>query len=163
MSREDIRIVWQSGDAEVERDTLEFWRKSGLLPKGVDAGERLKQLCVVAYQNGELVGVVTVALTQINFLRARLAMIRVASPPDGSNARLRLIPARMVLAAQKVLEQWSLAHPEERVMGVGAVTAPGIYRRMNKAIWEPFGFVLVNYTPRGEQFRLAWFSHANVE
>src|SRR5258706_16411596 len=99
MNKEEIRVVWQSANAEVERDALVFWRKRGLLPQGVDAAERLKQLCVVTYENGQIVGAVTAQIREIDFLHVKLAVIRVAAPPDRTNARLRLFPARMVLAA----------------------------------------------------------------
>ncbi len=163
MTGEEIRVVWQSANAEVERDALVFWRKRGLLAAGVDAAGRLKQLCLVTYDNGKIVGAVTAQIREIDFLHAKLAVIRVAAPPDRASGRLRFFPARMVLAAQRALEEWSLAHPEERVMGVGGIVARGTYRKMHQAIWKPFGFVLVNYTQRGEQFRLAWFRHATVE
>jgi hypothetical protein len=162
----DLRPVWRCADASVERDVLVFWREHRLLPQRADAGRRLKDLCVVAYLGPRVVGSLSTPLARIEFLRARLAMIRLAAPAErrGASLATRLLPARLLLKGQRLLAEWSLANPSERVMGLGAIVPPGTYgRKMKQAVWQPFGLVLANHTPRGEQFRVAWFAHATVE
>src|SRR5258707_610104 len=141
MSRPDLRAVWRSADAATERDMLAFWRKWRLLPDEADAGQRLKELCVVACADGEIIGAVTATIRQIDFLRARFVVIRVAAPGARATGRLQIFPARMVLLAQKTLEQWSLAHPEEKVMGVAGLVAPKTYRMMDRPICVPVGLL----------------------
>jgi hypothetical protein len=166
MTTAEYRTVWRCADATVERDALAFWRALDLLPEGADPRRRLDALCVVAYRGRHLVGTLETPLRRIELVRSRLAMIRVIAPSERRGASLasRLLPARLVLKGQKLLEEWSLAHPEEKVMGLGAIVPPGTFgQKVKRAVWEPSGLVLANKSPGGQQLRVCWFPHARVE
>ena len=155
-----LRGIWRRADAAVERDVLACWSQ------GADLNRRLKNLCVVAYKGGKIVGTLETPLRRIEILRTRLAMIRLAGPTarHGASLGTRLLPARLVVAGQTILEDWSRAHPEEQVMGVGAIVPPGTYGpRMKRAVWEPTGLILANQSPQGVQLRVSWFAHGRVE
>jgi hypothetical protein len=165
VSKPQYRIVWRNPDALIERDTLAFWREQDLLPDSADAAQRLKDLCVVAYEGPRIVGTVETPLQRLEFVRARLAMVRLAAPPERNphHPGIRIMPARLVTIAKGVLEAWSREHPEEQVAGLGAIVRPGTFgTKMRDPVWRATGLTLVNHTTRGDQVRLVWFGHATV-
>jgi hypothetical protein len=155
-----VKTVWPAPDATVERDVLEFWEHEKLLPANADRAARVKELCVVAYDGPIVVGSVEAHLNYVDFLCARMATFRVAV---AARHRRGGLATKLSLAAQKVLEQWSLEHPEEKLMGIGGNTQGNWGDQLRKAVMQPTGFVLVNYSEKGEQYRVVWFRHATID
>jgi hypothetical protein len=55
-------------------------------------------------------------------------------------------------------------HPEERVLGLGAVIeSPDLAERARQPFWPQTRMGLVGYTPEGRQIRVAWFAHARLD
>jgi hypothetical protein len=155
-----LKNVWRSADAVVERDVLAYLRCQELLPEAADAALRLKELCIVAYDGPLVVGAITATLRRVEFLRARIALLRVSV---GSGYRGAQLALNMLGEAQRVLDRWSVEHPEEKLMGVGTVSeTKDIGSKLHEAVHQPFGLTLVSYTERGSQFRVAWFRHATI-
>jgi hypothetical protein len=156
-----LKTVWPAPDATVERDVLEFWEHEKLLPANADRAARVKELCVVAYDGPIVVGSVEAHLNYVDFLCARMATFRVAVAVSHRRSH---VATTITLEAQKVLEGWSLAHPEEKLMGIGGNTqARNLSDKLREAVLQPTGFALVNYNEKGEQYRLVWFKHANID
>jgi hypothetical protein len=161
MSKTVIKSAWRLRDEVMERDLRAFWRETGLLPDTADAAQRARDLCVVAYDGECFVGEVEARIRRLQFVRARIAMLKVAVVREHRAGHLA---SEMVIEAQRLLERWSLEHPEEKVMGIGGVVQTrALGDKLREPIFKPFGLVLVGYTARGEQIRLAWFPHARVE
>lgn len=155
-----LKTVWRSADAVTERDVLAFWREHNLLPADVDLAARLKDIAVVAYDGERVVGVSEGSLTYMERVRARVAMQKISVAAD---RRRESIAQDLATQYRKTMEEWSKAHPEEKVMAVGSIVAT---RHLGDAGRRPVfrnGMALIGYTPQGEQIRIGWFSHAQVE
>jgi hypothetical protein len=156
-----IRPAWRLGDGEIELAARAFWRRLNILPAGVRPEDRVKELCSVAFLNGEVAGLSTTVIEPVPFLRSRLAMLRVAVDPAH---RRRLIAVELTRHTGDHLEQWSLDHPAEDVKGLAAILQSSAFQAHQKSpVWPRSGLVLVGYTTDGQQFRVRWFNHAVVE
>lgn len=161
MSEIAYKSAWLKKDPVIERDTLAFWQASNLLPKNALPADRLRELCTVAYDGGRLIAVSTAKITEMDFLRSRIAMWRCSIAPD---MRGKHISTEMGRVSRQVLEEWSLAHPEERVMGMGtAVQTANLDQKKKRPIWKASGLTFVGYSNQGQQIRIAWFDHAEIE
>lgn len=156
----EFRPVWQLHDPQAERDALAFWKRIGVFKSEARMTEQLKQLCVLTYDGDELVGVSTAALRHIKLLNCRMAMHAIAVAPG---ARSHHTSTNTTLATIALLEQWSLDHPEEGVMGVGAIIQSSLLvQNKRQAVWPNTKLTFIGFTAQGEQFRVFWFQHATV-
>lgn len=156
----DLRPAWRRADPDIERDAIAFWKRLGILPKGVRPEERAAELVAVAYRDDRLVGVATAAVARIDALRGRFAMLRAAVDTEHRRDRIAL---DLAILARELIEIWSREHPEERLLGLGAlVESPDLLERAKQPYWPQTRFGLVGYTPDGRQIRVAWFAHARV-
>lgn len=155
-----FRAAWRQNDPVLERDAVAFWKQLNLLPSEASAEGRLKELCAVAYAGENAVAVSTAGIHHLTFLRSNMAMYRCAVSPS---ARSGQVATRITLFSRDVLEQWSLAHREEKLMGLGTVVQSRLLvENQCEAIWPDTKFVFVGYTPAGYQMRVLWFAHATA-
>jgi len=153
----DVRPAWRRDDPEIAADAIGFWSRLGLLPKDVAPGQRAQELVAAAYKDGRLVAVSTAHIETIDFLGARMAVIRGATDPD-----YRRSHAQLALAApsRRALEEWALANPDERCAGGIVFVDPaewGDFARL--PVWPESELQLAGYDQRGSQIRLRWFDH----
>jgi hypothetical protein len=162
-SEYEVRPVWRQKDPVAERDAAAFWNKLGILPPGTRVEDRLKELCLVGYDSGELIGVMTAEIRHIKTLNCKMAMVRTAVLPD---ARGHHIGAALAIQSSPVLEKWSRENPAEEVMGAGAVLQiridPARHPERKTSPMGPFGSIFAGYTAEGHQFWIKWFDHATV-
>ncbi|MEA3040669.1 MAG: hypothetical protein QOC65_158 [Sphingomonadales bacterium] len=157
----DLRPAWRLGDPEIERDAIAFWARTGILPPGVRPEERARELVTAAYRGERLVGVTTAALGRIDALRGRFAMLRGAVDPAHRRSRLGF---DLLLFSRELIERWSLEHPEEKLLGLGAVIeSPDLAERARQPFWPQTRLGLIGYTSEGRQIRVAWFAHARLD
>jgi hypothetical protein len=163
----DYQFVWRSATAGMRADAKALWTRLGILPSGVDADKRADELCAVAYQGTELVGVSTAGIARIESLRQKFAMVRVLVIP---RFRSYLMSWKLSGIAYDGLQAWSQSNPHEQVMGMGSVIEnEGVNAMRSPPFWplrpgDPprSGSVLIGYTDKNEQVRVAWFDHAIV-
>lgn len=159
----EFRPAWRLDDAGIEADAVAFWERLGILPAGVSAAERAKQLVSVAYKDGALAGVMTAELALLEQVRTRLAMIRGASDPVHRRAN---VARALTIYSYQLLARWSADHPGERLGGLGAfvenreMLSGSDY--MRRPYWPESGFILAGYTPDGRQIRISWFEDFRV-
>jgi hypothetical protein len=151
---------WQKADPKAEADATALWKELGVLPEGVEATERVKELCVLAYAKDELAAISTVVVRHLPFLKNNFGMFRtVVAPKFRRHSLARIMPRE----ARDVLEVWALANPDAGVMGLGTVVQSAeIQAQSRAAVWRTSGLTLVGYNERNEQIRIAWFGHARV-
>jgi hypothetical protein len=154
----EIASAWRLNNDNVEREAIQFWNRLMILPAGVDAAARAKELVAVAHLNGEVAGVATASIEDLAFVRSRFAMFRCAVAPEHRRSR---IAAELTVYSKNLLERWSLEHPDEDVKGMGILLEAQI-DRANQPVWQRSGLTVAGFTPRGQQIRLAWFSHARI-
>ncbi len=156
-----IKTAWRKSDAGLEADATAYWEKHKLTPPDQHA-DRAKELVAIGYRNGSVVAVTTAELVILPGLRARFAMGRVSVAPSERRGSLG---ARMGGYMRRVLEAWSLEHPEEDVKGFGGViTAAEFGEKQRQPVWNDWGvdIAVAGYLPTGEQIRIGWFAHARL-
>ena len=157
----DVRPAWRRGDAAIERDAIDFWTRTSLLPSDVDPADRASELVAVAYCGDRVIGATTATLNNYGPLRARFAFLRGAVDPE---FRRRQVGRTLLQFSRPLLEQWSAEHPEERVLGLGSIIESGQFAELRRFPVSPDGqLVLVGYLDDGRQIRVSWFAHARVE
>ena len=156
----DIRAAWRRKDPAIERDAELFWLANNALPPGTDVGARLSELCAAAYVRDKLVGISTTPIREINFLRTKLAMLRVLVSTD---VRVQNVARRLGVFSRDLLEAWSKENPNEGVMGLGAVIqSPLLVKNVTEAVYPETKLAFIGYTQEGFQMRVFWFAHATV-
>lgn len=160
MAEVDYRGVWQAADTRTRVDAMNFWTEYDLLNKAADPAARAAQLCVIAYEDGAVVGVATAQIRPLELLKGRFAMFRCAVAPG---RRRRGVATALAVRSRGVLEAWALANPEREVLGMACVVlGPELQAKQAQALWPLSGLGLVGYTEAGAQVRVAWFSHTMV-
>jgi len=62
--------------------------------------------------------------------------------------------------ARDILERWSIANPDEKLAGMGAVIeSKELAGREKQPFWPNTRFGVVGYTADGRQIRVSWFEH----
>ena len=157
-----LRLVeaWQKQDFALETAAIGFWRSIGVLPSRVDERERARQLCVIAYAEGEVAGLATLVLRVIPQVKSKLAMFRCSVSPV--HRRLG-VAAALAVASRDISQAWAREHPEQELKGMGCVVQGAeLSEKKEQAIWPLSGLNLVGYNTRGEQIRVVWFKGATV-
>jgi hypothetical protein len=155
-----FRPAWRLGDAAINRDAIAFWDRNNMLPAAASLEERLAQVVAGAYDGDKMIAIATANIREVDFLRARLAMFRCSVDRE---TRERRLATAISLYAFDVLERWSLAHPDEQLMGVGAVIqSRALVEHDNHAVWPDTKLTFVGYTNEGYQFRVRWFAHGTI-
>lgn len=157
----DLHPAWRRDNEQFERDAVAFWNRLGILPPAVTPEDRAKELAAVAYKDGKLVAVTTIALARIEEVRARLGMLRGATDPEHRRGH---VAWALALFTRDLIERWANEHPEERVGGIGAVVESEDLRgREKQPIWPKTGLILVGYTAKGLQLRVSWFEDFRLD
>ena len=154
--------AWDRDDSTHAANAKAFWTGLGLL-KPAAAEERVKELCSLAYANGQLVGVTTVVLDFHPPLNSRFAFYRCAVAPDFRRHYLATLLTRHTLTT---MEAWSLENPQEEVQGIAAILqARELGSKAVHPQWADYNIHLnlVGFDPHGDQIRVAWFRHARLE
>lgn len=161
MSDIQFKDLWRKADPVAERDALAFWEAHRLMPKTADPAKRLSELCCAAYAGGQMIAISTAKLTEVGFLRSRIAMWRCAITPAHRGQHLSTEMGRF---ARGVMEDWARAHQDERVMGIGTtIQTTNLDEKKKRPIWHASGMVFVGYSAQDEQIRVAWFDHAEID
>lgn len=156
-----FRPAWHLADPVIERDAEAFWRRENLLAADMPLQERMSELCMAGYDDeGALIAVSTAKIEYVGFLGCKLALFRCAVASDKRRSRL----ATVIMAhSREHLEQWSLAHPEEAVMGMITVTQTDAFdTRPQRGILRSSHLGFVGWTAAGNPIRVAWFEHGRV-
>lgn len=149
--------TWAKNDPAQEEEAMAFWTAQNALQGELAPDQRVKQLAVMAYGDGKLVGVSTLNVQYFETLRQKFAFVRELVHRDH---RLEHISIALTEKTRECIEEYALAHPEEQIMGMAAVfQAPGIGKR---PISRGGNLSLIGYTPNNEQVRAMWFKHARV-
>ena len=112
------KTVWQITNETVKKEALELWRSYNALPEGQEE-DRLKCLCVVAYNNGtDLVGVSTILLKYFNVVKANIALFRCLVKEE---YRRSGVATELAVRCKVVMEEWSKTHPAEKLAGFGTI------------------------------------------
>ena len=157
----EIRPAWRRDDPQIEADAIEFWTRLELLPQGVPPEQRVKELIAAVYQGGKLISVATAAIEWFPHLRARFAVLRGATDPEHRRSGAQLA---LAVPVRRILEQWALEHPEEKLAGGLAfvrVEEWGGFAQI--PVWPESELTLIGWASDGSQVRVAWFDHYRLD
>lgn len=157
----ELRPAWRLNDARIEADVIAFWNRLNILPAGVKAEERAKELIAVVYKDDDIVGVHTATLDRLDQVRTRLAMLRSAVDPQYRRSHISMA---LTVYSRALLERWSRDHPDERLGGLGAIMeSRQLAERGKQPYWPNTRFILAGYTPDGRQIRISWFEDFRLD
>ncbi|MGV8995926.1 MAG: hypothetical protein ACOH12_03150 [Parvibaculaceae bacterium] len=149
--------AWKKNDPKLESDARRIWSDPGVLPPGIGAEDRIEQLAVVAYENGELAGLSTLNVLTFSPLKQKFAFFRGYVLPD---FRLREVGRDIVLETYNRIEAYALANPQEKIAGMMAVVQiPNVGENPQG---KKIKMTLIGYTNDNQQVRLTWFDHFRV-
>jgi len=157
----DLHPAWRRDDRQIELDAIAFWTRLNLLPPDVDPEQRARELAAIAYKDGRIAGVTTIALTRVEQVRARLGMLRGAVDPEFRRSHVGMA---LFFFTRALIEQWSMEHPQERVAGLGAVLqSPDLAAWEKQPFWPISRFGLIGFAPDGHQIRVSWFEDFRLD
>ena len=153
----EVRAAWRRDDPRIQADAIAMWTRLGILPPGVNVGQRAGELVAAAYRGDRLAAVATAVPEHVEFLRARMLVLRGMTDPDFRRSHAQVA---LTLPVKQLLESWAAAHPEEGIAGVIGFVEPGLWGEMYRMpVAPPWPLTLVAYTHDGQQVRVAWFDH----
>jgi GNAT superfamily N-acetyltransferase len=156
-----LKNVWRRNDPADEEAARGFWTQWNQIAPRLHH-QRAAELGVMTYAGDRLIAVATAELAVLPGLRARFAVAQLGVDPA---YRRQSVSRRTFGYLLTILEEWSVAHPEEKVVGMAAVIEAHEYaEKQREPVWPDWGLNLglVGYTPRGQQIRVSWFRHARV-
>jgi hypothetical protein len=159
MSDIEFKFAWRKNDRALEEGAMEFWTRLRLLPRNVTPEQRSKELCAVALQDGRVIALTTATVEAMKQFRCRMAVYRIATQPA---VRRRDVTAELAEFTRLQMEEWSLEHPEEGVMGLAAIIQARQFVTQRPSVFWPGQMTFMGYTETGHQVRVAWFKHATV-
>lgn len=156
----ELRLGWRRNDPAIAADAKAFWKDLSILPAGVDADGRVDEIVYAAYAGERLVAVSTAIIEEIPFLHCKMAMYRCAVAPDFRGRNMSVMISAHSL---KALEAWSLANPDEDVMGMMAVMENETYKKKSHPHRAPeTRLSLAFFNAQGQKIVIGWFDHARL-
>ena len=151
----DVRIAWGRNDPGIEADAIALWTRLGILPSDTTPEARAKQIVAAVYSGDRLAAIATAVPEQIDFLRARMLVLRGMTAPEFRRSHAQVSLGGPAIAA---LTEWTKAHPEEKLAGADRLRRAGRLGRADpharRALLQ---WTLVAYTHDGKQVRVIWF------
>lgn len=159
MSEITFKNVWQKEDQSIAQSVVDLWTKNKILPADVAPEERVKEICGLAYDGNEVVGVTTCTIRYMGQLRSHAAFVRCFIEP-GHRAHST---GRNLTAETKIyLSDWSEANPELQVRGMAVVVQSAIIKAMPRfgvPVWNKTKLFVIGFTEDDDQVRFTWFDH----
>ena len=156
----DLRLGWRRNDPSIMADAKAFWELHEMIPTDVSLDERASEILLAAYAGDRLVAVSTATIENIPALRCRMAAYRCAVAPDFRGKNMSVLISAHSL---KALEAWSLANPDEGVMGMLAVMENENYQKKTHPHRAPATRLsLAFFSAKGQKIVVGWFDHARL-
>lgn len=152
-----FRSVWQQKDAAVERDAIAAWKAAGVAASTEDLSARLKQICIVGYEDRELVGLSTIFIRYSQVVRENMVFVRVFV---AKGHREKGLAVDLTYATHDAMSAYSLDNAQLRIGGtLGVVATRGHFDR--PVVGSQM--VLIGYTPDNDPLLVRWFDHYKLD
>ena len=149
--------AWKQNNPKFEQDAIAMWAETGRLLQKHSPEERAKELAVLAYSDGRLIGITTAIVGLYPALRQKFAFMRLLLRPEAEKSGV-VVP--LTFAFRETLRQWSEDNPAEKVAGYAAVLSNARYG--NRGVLNA-GLTLVGHSPEGHQVRVCWWDHFRLD
>jgi hypothetical protein len=156
----ELRIGWLRNDPAIAADAKAFWKQYEIINRDEIAAERTSEIVLAAYAGERLVAVSTAKIETIPRLRCKMAVYRCAVAPDFRGKNMAVMISAHSL---KTLEAWSLANPDEGVLGMLAVMMNEKYQKETHPHRSPeTKLSLAYFNEQGQKVVVGWFDHARI-
>lgn len=156
-----LERVWQSIDASLSKDIVDFWLINGALKNREAAMQRVGQVAYIARaSSGEIVAVTSAYLKENTQLNGSFYYLRafVAEPARRSSVGIELL--RKVQTYFESLYKEGMLSP---AIGLFLeVENPLIKKSLNEAIWPDTNFVYIGSNTKGDHLRVYYFDGARI-
>lgn len=162
-SSKQIRFVdvWQAGSPEHHESVKHLWKSLGLMNGDAEINRRLQQLCFLAFDKDQLVGVSTTRLETLPNLRASFYLFRCLVLPQ---YRRQGVARGLTRHCRDRLSDWSRENPDPRACGMATIVESLLLSELSRLpVWPASGLTLIGHTEIGQQIRVVWFDHARLE
>ena len=158
MSEAEYVVAWKKDDPQIAADAIAVWNSTNSLPADINPEDRAKELCALAYINGEVAGISTIAIRPYMPLgNRRFGFLRVFTLPRFEQQSIAI---GLAITCRDALRQWSIDNPAEKLYGMAAIY------QSDKLGHYPIGesgLMLIGYGPNKEQIRVVWFNHLHLK
>ncbi len=156
-----FRPAWQQNDPQIIADARRLWAAEGLPPSMTQ--EREKEICAVAYHDGEPIAVSTVNLYYDPTMRNNMFGYRCMT---AAHFRQHNMAWRITAYSVKVLQEWCAQNPDQKALGLMIAVETDKYEKgLRRPARDGFGMTLhfIGYSQAGDQLRVVWFDDATLD
>jgi len=156
-----LETVWQLEKPQLVDSVKDFWIGQGI-PPAVTIG-RAGQICAVATEVDSIVAVSTATPYYHQHMRNKFFVYRCMVAPA---ARQQNLAWKISSYSLKILQDWSERNPQEKVLGlIICVETDKFTAGLRRPVREKYGFNMhfVGYSANGQQLRVVWFDHAELD
>ncbi|PIE69980.1 MAG: hypothetical protein CSA22_10385 [Deltaproteobacteria bacterium] len=156
-----LENVWQTLTPEQQADVIDFWERTGLLPKAADATERSRQVVfIVRDHRRQIVGVCSVYRQFVRRLTSQMLMFRtlIDKPFRRSGIGLELLKKTRDFFNARFIDG-----TDTDCIGLMVILEN---RQLNavvrRAVCPRTGFIFIGLNDRGQQMRVFYFDNAKI-
>jgi len=157
-----IETVWRKSLPQMREEIIKFWDENKLLPPGVSAEERAREVVLVARnESGNIAGISSAMHIQFKQLNDNyfFAYRSVLLP----QYRVPGLAQKMILETRDILENYASTMTENKCIGmVTFVENKGVIEKVNYGVWPASKMVYIGNDKQGRQIRLYYFKGAMI-
>lgn len=158
----NLETIWRKSLPEMREEIASFWDENKLLPPGVSAEERVKEVVLLARnESGKIVGISSAMHIQFKQLNNNyfFAYRSVILPPY----RVPGLAQKMIVETRDLLEKYATTMTENKCIGmVTFVENKGVIEKINYGVWPSSKMVYIGNDKQGRQIRLYYFKGAMI-
>lgn len=155
----NFKNVWRQDNSAFIDEVIHLWTENNILPQDVTPEERASELCALAYDGDELVGMTTGVVRYMRQLRSKAVFIRTFIDPKH---RMHSAGRDLTAKSKEFLSQWSEDNPELEIRGMATIVQSKLIKQMPRygvPVWNKTKLAVVGFTRDDEQIRFTWFDH----
>lgn len=155
--------VWKKDDFKyVTEGVVRLWDdQTGGQMSHFTKQQRLKNVCVVAYDRNEVIAVSTISLEDHQGLWCKVGFFQCLVHKDYQR---KGVAKQLALLCKNVLADYSKEHPDEQIQAMGMkLSASLLGERSKRPFWPELGMSVIGYNEYNMQIRIAWFDHIRLE
>jgi hypothetical protein len=157
-----IDNVWTKVETKLQDEIVEFWQSNNMLPPGINAADRAKQVVLTVRSQGKIVGLTSAEFVRFRQLNDNLFfMFRAAVLPA---FRMPGIESKLIVESRDLLEKFAESQPaNNRAIGLLVfVENPNLKAKRNEAIWPASKAVYIGSDKQGRHIRVSYFKGAVI-
>jgi hypothetical protein len=157
-----IETVWDRSTPEIREEITKFWEENKLLPSGVSAEDRAKEVVLIARdESGNVAGISSamhIRFKQLNnnyFFAYRSVLL--------PQHRIPGLAQKMIVETRDILEKYAESMTQNKCIGmVTFVENKGVIEKINYGVWPSSKMVYIGNDKQGRQIRLYYFKGAMI-